>query len=76
MDKEYCAWFSFWDLLRIGWIIGIVLLLILGCIVFGWLKSCDDCIVGVGKNRVMRKENIYDRIIRDNFIDSWNMVGC
>lgn len=26
-----------------------VLLLILGCIVFGWLKSCDDCVVGVGK---------------------------
>ena len=30
-------------------IIGGVLLLLLGCIVFGWLKSCDDCVVGVGK---------------------------
>ena len=30
-------------------IIGGVLLLILGCIVFGWLKSCDDCVVGVEK---------------------------
>ena len=30
-------------------IIGGILLLILGCIVFGWLKSCDDCVVGVGK---------------------------